>query len=366
MLIGTFAPGTNALQTFFVWMIAEATGALALVPLGILLNASFLKRMRHTQALLNVILTTIITLVLSILSIFYMPWPFTFIMVLLMWSAVRQPRVETFLISLVTIMAVLTLTAQHPMVQEMIESTLNIYKLANMPGLPFMLVLLPTGVMSITMYAIDSERRHITESETRFRNAMEYSAIGMAVVDTHGQWLQVNKSLSTFLGYSQQELQRMTFQQVTWHEDLEGDLAQLDRLISGEVDSYSLEKRYCTRGGEIVWALLAVSLVRHEDGTPLYFIKQIEDINDLKKSREANRQLMAKITQANDALFREKERLHITLDSISEAVISTDNEQNIIFMNPVAEKMSGWKQAEAQGNPFWTSCESPMAATVSP
>ncbi|HAT1569429.1 PAS domain S-box protein [Kluyvera cryocrescens] len=352
VLIGTFAPGTNALQTFFVWMIAEATGALALVPLGILLNASFLKRMRHTQALLNVILTTIITLVLSILSIFYMPWPFTFIMVLLMWSAVRQPRVETFLISLVTIMAVLTLTAQHPMVQEMIESTLNIYKLANMPGLPFMLVLLPTGVMSITMYAIDSERRHITESETRFRNAMEYSAIGMAVVDTHGQWLQVNKSLSTFLGYSQQELQRMTFQQVTWHEDLEGDLAQLDRLISGEVDSYSLEKRYCTRGGEIVWALLAVSLVRHEDGTPLYFIKQIEDINDLKKSREANRQLMAKITQANDALFQEKERLHITLDSISEAVISTDNEQNIIFMNPVAEKMSGWKQAEAQGKPL--------------
>ncbi|MDG2820289.1 PAS domain S-box protein, partial [Vibrio parahaemolyticus] len=133
---------------------------------------------------------------------------------------------------------------------------------------------------------------------------------------------------------------------------LEGDLAQLDRLISGEVDSYSLEKRYCTRGGEIVWALLAVSLVRHEDGTPLYFIKQIEDINDLKKSREANRQLMAKITQANDALFQEKERLHITLDSISEAVISTDNEQNIIFMNPVAEKMSGWKQAEAQGKPL--------------
>ncbi|WP_432700173.1 diguanylate cyclase domain-containing protein [Kluyvera cryocrescens] len=61
---------------------------------------------------------------------------------------------------------------------------------------------------------------------------------------------------------------------------------------------------------------------------------------------------MAKITQANDALFQEKERLHITLDSIREAVISTDNEQNIIFMNPVAEKMSGWKQAEAQGKPL--------------
>lgn len=61
---------------------------------------------------------------------------------------------------------------------------------------------------------------------------------------------------------------------------------------------------------------------------------------------------MTRITQANEALFQEKERLHITLDSIREAVISTDNQQKIIFMNPVAEKMSGWKQNEAQGKPF--------------
>lgn len=58
---------------------------------------------------------------------------------------------------------------------------------------------------------------------------------------------------------------------------------------------------------------------------------------------------MAEITETNEALFQEKERLHITLDSIREAVISADSQQNIIFMNPVAEKISGWKQAEAQG-----------------
>ncbi|WP_072129170.1 PAS domain S-box protein [Kluyvera genomosp. 1] len=351
-LISSLSPGANTLQTFIVWAVAESTGALALVPLGMLLNVQFFRRHRDTHLLLNTLLTTLITLALSILSILYLPWPFTFIMVLLMWSAVRLPRIEAFVITLITIMTVLTLTAQHPVVQEMIETTLGIYQLTNMPGLPFLMVLLPTGVMSIAMYAVHSERRHIAESETRFRNAMEYSAIGMAVVDTHGQWLQANKSLSTFLGYSQQELQHMTFQQVTWHEDLADDLAQLDRLVRGEVDSYSLEKRYCTRQGEIVWALLAVSLVRHDDGTPFYFIKQIEDINDLKKSREANKQLMTKITQANDALFQEKERLHITLDSIREAVISTDNQQNIIFMNPVAERMSGWKQNEAQGKPL--------------
>jgi len=353
MLIGSLAPGGTGWQTLLVWVFSEATGALALVPLGLLLDAQVFKRYRQRpRELIPFLLTAAMTLILSLLSMLYLPWPFTCIMVLLMWSAVRQRRCEAFLIFLITIMTVLTLTALHPQVLHMIESTLNGYALTDLPGLPFLMVLLPTGVMSIAIHAVDSERRRIIESETRFRNAMEYSAIGMAVVDTHGQWLQVNKALGTFLGYNQDELHQMTFQQVTWHEDLPKDLAQLNRLLNGDIDTYTLEKRYCTRTGDIVWALLVVSLVRNDDGTPLYFIKQIEDIDDLKKSREANKQLMARITLANDALFQEKERLHITLRSIHDAVVSTDNQQNIIFMNPVAEKMSGWTQAQAHGKPL--------------
>lgn len=352
VLVATWLPGGNPLQSFMVWTLAEATGALTLVPLGLLLQTPFSQRYRGSNLLLRTLLTTAVTLTLSVLSMLYMPWPFTCIMVLLIWSAVRLPRIEAYLISLATIMTVLAYTAHHSVVFSMIEHTLKSYELSYMPGLPFLMVMLPSGVMSIAMYAVHSERRHIAESETRFRNAMEYSAIGMAVVDTHGQWLQVNKALSTFLGYSQEELHTMTFQQVTWHEDLAQDLLLVDRLISGDIDSYSLEKRYCTRNGDVVWALLAVSLVRNDNGTPLYFIKQIEDIDGLKKSREANKQLMERITQANDALFQEKERLHITLDSIRDAVISTDNQQNIMFMNPVAEKMSGWTQEEAQGKPL--------------
>lgn len=349
VIIGIGEPSESAWQTLLVWTLAEASGALALVPLGLLLPAPLSRRAYHRKWRVSTLLTGLVTLVLSVVSMLYIPWPFTCIMVLLIWSAVRLPRIESFLISLLTIMTVLTFSVQHPLVQGMIEATLSSYRLNHLPGLPFLMVLLPVGVMSVVMYAVHSERRHIAESETRFRNAMEYSAIGMAVVDTYGQWLQVNKALSQFLGYSQQELHQMTFQQVTWHEDLPEDLAQLDRLVRGEIESYSLEKRYRTRSGEAVWALLAVSLVRHNDGSPLYFIKQIEDINDLKKSREANKQLMAEITHANEALFQEKERLHITLDSIREAVISTDSQQRIIFMNPVAERLSGWLQADAQG-----------------
>ncbi|MCW0135768.1 PAS domain S-box protein [Escherichia coli] len=118
---------------------------------------------------------------------------------------------------------------------------------------------------------------------------------------TEGQWLQSNKALCQFLGYSQEELRGLTFQQLTWPEDLNKDLQQVEKLISGEINTYSMEKRYYNRNGDVVWALLAVSLVRHTDGTPLYFIAQIEDINELKRTEQVNRQLMERITLANEA-----------------------------------------------------------------
>lgn len=116
-----------------------------------------------------------------------------------------------------------------------------------------------------------------------------------------GQWLQTNKALCQFLGYSQEELRGLTFQQLTWPEDLNKDLQQVEKLISGEINTYSMEKRYYNRNGDVVWALLAVSLVRHTDGTPLYFIAQIEDINELKRTEQVNQQLMERITLANEA-----------------------------------------------------------------
>jgi PAS domain S-box-containing protein len=109
----------------------------------------------------------------------------------------------------------------------------------NAPWLPFLMLLLPANVMTMVMYAFRAERKHITESEERFRNAMEYSAIGMALVSIEGKWLQANKALCNFLGYSQTELQSLTFQQLTWPEDLNTDLEQLEQLVNGEINTYS-------------------------------------------------------------------------------------------------------------------------------
>jgi len=459
ILIHFLVPSAEPLRTFLVWVLSESIGALALVPLGLLFKPHYLLRHRNPKLLLETLVTMAVTLVLSWAAITWLPWPFTCVIVLLMWSAVRLPRMEAFLVFLVTVMMVSLLMATNPvsMTQQ------NTVVMFNAPWLPFLMLLLPANVMTMVMYAFRAERKHITESEERFRNAMEYSAIGMALVGIEGQWLQANKALCNFLGYSQNELQSLTFQQLTWPEDLNSDLEQLDQLVNGDINTYSLEKRYYTRDGEVVWALLAVSVVRHADGTPLYFIAQIEDINDLKHTEWVNKRLMERITlaneaggigiwewdlepdiiswdkrmfelyeipahikptwqiwheamlpedrehaeqvlrdslmarlpfklefrirvkegvrhirslanrvlnkqgeverllginmdmtevkQLNEALFQEKERLHITLDSIGEAVLCTDIDMNVTFMNPVAEKMSGWLQTEAIGQP---------------
>lgn len=183
VLVVLLTPGDDPLRAFLIWVLSESIGALALVPLGLLFKPHYLLRHRNPRLLFESLLTLAITLTLSWLSMLYLPWPFTFIIVLLMWSAVRLPRMEAFLIFLTTVMMVSLMMAADPSQL----ATPRTYLMSHMPWLPFLLILLPANIMTMVMYAFRAERKHISESETHFRNAMEYSAIGMALVGTEGQ-----------------------------------------------------------------------------------------------------------------------------------------------------------------------------------
>lgn len=96
VLVVLLTPGDDPLRAFLIWVLSESIGALALVPLGLLFKPHYLLRHRNPRLLFESLLTLAITLTLSWLSMLYLPWPFTFIIVLLMWSAVRLPRMEAF------------------------------------------------------------------------------------------------------------------------------------------------------------------------------------------------------------------------------------------------------------------------------
>lgn len=122
----------------------------------------------------------------------------------------------------------------------------------------------------------------ITGTDTLFASAFHYAAIGMALVAPDGRWLKVNRALCQLIGYDEEELLSMTFQDITHPDDLEVDLAHINRMLHGEIDSYQLEKRYFHRNGNVIYILLSVSLVSDGDGTPLFLISQIQDITERK------------------------------------------------------------------------------------
>lgn len=449
--------GNASLRFFITWTISETIGMLALGPIALLWQHEELRKSLSKNVLPETLLTLVVTLLLNYFALRYLPWSFTFVMVVLFYGAVRLPRFSAFIIFFATLSMMALLLA----LDQLGRYADGLVIVNNAPWLPFLLSIIPSHMMVLVMHSFREEKKRISQSETRFRHAMEFSVIGMALVSPEGCWLQVNESLCRILGYRKDELVGMNFQQFTHPDDVATDLIQGLTLLAGEQETYSLKKRYFRKDGEIVWVLLAVSLVRDSELQPLYFISQMEDISDLKQTEEINRSLMQRITLANkaggigvwewdlntgkmnwdtrmfqiyglkesgqatyltwvnsmlavdrqaaidafdegirnsspvdlvfriqtdegirfirsqstlvldengmvermlginqdvtamrqltDELHEEKERMHITLDAIGEAVISTDEEMRVTFMNPVAESMSGWSQEQAAG-----------------
>ena len=126
----------------------------------------------------------------------------------------------------------------------------------------------------------------LREADERFRGAFDSSAIGMALVSPEGRFVEVNPSLCELVGYPEEELLRLRFQDITHPDDLDSDLTMLQETIAGERASYRMEKRYFRKDGRTVWILLSVSLVRDEHGEPLHFVSQIEDITERREAGE--------------------------------------------------------------------------------
>jgi PAS domain S-box-containing protein len=127
-----------------------------------------------------------------------------------------------------------------------------------------------------------TEREHaaavLQASEARFRATFEQAAMGMSIASLNGHFLRVNERFCRITGYSSEEMLARTFQQITHPDDLDLDLQHVRRLTTGEIGTYTLEKRYVRKDGTPVWVELTASLVRQNDGAPDYFIALVEDI----------------------------------------------------------------------------------------
>lgn len=194
--------------------------------------------------------------------------------------------------------------------------------------------------IAIDLTELTQQTRARAESEDRFEGAFRASALGLALVTPDGQCLQVNPALCNMLGYSAYELLSGNFQQLTHPDDLAIDLELSGQTLAGKLPGYQLRKRYITREGATVWAVLAVSLVRDSEGQPLYFVSQVLDITTRVRAEEALRASEAKLSE----LFR-----------LSPVGIALNRMDDGAFLeaNPEFYRMLGYSEERFRRLSYW-------------
>ena len=123
----------------------------------------------------------------------------------------------------------------------------------------------------------------LPEDEELFEAAFTNAPNGMALVALDGRFLRVNPAMCELTGYGEDELTRLTVADIAHPDDMQEQVDLIRRALRREFDSYRLEKRFTRKTGEIVWLMLAVSLVRDRSGDPLYVVAQTTNISGHKQ-----------------------------------------------------------------------------------
>ena len=137
------------------------------------------------------------------------------------------------------------------------------------------------------------ERRRAEESlrqsERRFRDYFEQGLIGMAVTSIDKRWVEVNDRLCEIVGYSREELHQKSWAELTHPDDLELNLQLFNRLLAGEIEHFTFDKRYIKKDGSIVRTTIHTRAFRKDDGTIDHIVLLVEDITARKQAEEALR-----------------------------------------------------------------------------
>jgi PAS domain S-box-containing protein len=172
-------------------------------------------------------------------------------------------------------------------------------------------------------------------SEEKFRNVFNNSPVGKVILNLNGE-LQTNQTCQQILGYSEQELSKIDWQDITHPDDLLRDQKIRASIISGERSSSQWEKRFIHKDGHTVWVEISSVLQRDTEGNPLYFITTIQDIAERK--------------QAEIALRDEKDRIRTILDLVGDPIFVKDNDHCITIANRAFYELFGLDEKSVIGS----------------
>ncbi|SIN90773.1 PAS domain S-box protein [Salinivibrio sp. ES.052] len=148
----------------------------------------------------------------------------------------------------------------------------------------------------------------LKEREVIYRTAFDQAAVGICRVDLDGNFIEVNDRMSEILGYSQEALLQLSYQDITHPDYLSVSREHVAQLALGESRSFSMDKQYIKQGGESLWATVSVATVLDEGGATKYFIAALEDISqrkaiesELLSAKRARDELLRGMQLASDA-----------------------------------------------------------------
>jgi len=171
--------------------------------------------------------------------------------------------------------------------------------------------IISTMVLVIAMLTSTVDR--LQNAEARFRTAFVNSAIGVAMTDASGRFVNVNRTFCRLTGYSEGELKQRDWVSITHPDDRERNLALGTQMLAGELPSFLIEKRYVTKSGETVWVRNSTSLLEDVSGAPQHVIALVEDITEHKRSEHALQRSLAQLRALTARLqsVREEERTRV-------------------------------------------------------
>jgi two-component system, cell cycle sensor histidine kinase and response regulator CckA len=147
----------------------------------------------------------------------------------------------------------------------------------------------------------------LRESEQNLQRIFNQLPIGAAVVSLSFYFIKVNTMFADMMQYSNEELQKMTFKDITHPDHVENDIREIKRLITGEINSYITDKRYIRKDGKAIWCHLSVQAVRDNFNNPIHFSAMVENITDKKIAEELLKESEDKyrtiIEQTSDGIF---------------------------------------------------------------
>jgi PAS domain S-box-containing protein len=168
----------------------------------------------------------------------------------------------------------------------------------------------------------------LQKSLERFATYFSMPLIGIAMTSIEKGLIEVNQRLCDILGYPREELMQMTWAAITHTDDIVRDVAEFERVLSGEIEGYSLEKRFIQKDGTIVHADISVRCVRLDDGVIDYFVTLIQDITERK--------------QAEEKLRESEESFRLLFENSSDAILYAWPDGRIESANPAACTMFGY------------------------